>query len=267
MVAIGISEFTFGFAFLYEQTSQNWGDLTAVPVLPSLQQEADDAWDAHLPLTADDFYYQFKLSEYLYRPNAKYIEDQTYNDSYYRIALHKRDNNRQHRRLKLHAQTHPNTFYVAPEMNTIENFNDAFLNQVLTQNSRLIPLQECDDINDAGQHHITYQEGGTGWIQHSEGKRHDKSFRGKDVESLYRGRRGSWRPVDENFSTELFEATSREIRTLVQEEEREAHLPQVALLQFDPHQHTRREILNRTSQLLSVFFGLTLLLVGQRPPG
>ncbi len=152
-------------------------------------------------------------------------------------------------------------------MNTIENFNDAFLNQVLTQNSRLIPLQDCDDINDAAQHYITYQEGVTGWIQHSEGKRHDRSFRGKDSESLYRGRRESWRRVDEEFSTELFETTSREIRAIVQEEERDVHFPQVALLQFDPRQHTRREILNRTSQLLSVFLGLTLLLVGQRRVG
>jgi hypothetical protein len=161
MVAIGISEFTFGFAFLYEQTSQNWGDLAAVPILPSLQQEAQDAWDAHLPLLAEDYYYQFKLSEYLYCPNAKYIEDETYNQSYFRIALHKRDNNRQHRRLKLHAQTHPNTFYVAPELNNIDDFNQAFLAQNLSQNSRLIPLNDCDDIaeDDGDQHYITYQMG------------------------------------------------------------------------------------------------------------
>jgi hypothetical protein len=36
MVEIGISEFTFGYAFLYEQTQANWGNLKAAPVLPSL---------------------------------------------------------------------------------------------------------------------------------------------------------------------------------------------------------------------------------------
>jgi hypothetical protein len=75
MVTIGITEFTFGFAFLYEQTHQNWGQLIAVPILPSLQQEADDAWDAHLPLMGIDYYYQFKLTDYLWRSNAKYIHN------------------------------------------------------------------------------------------------------------------------------------------------------------------------------------------------
>jgi hypothetical protein len=66
MVRTGISEFTFGYAFLYEQTRANWNSLTAAPVLPSLQQEADDGWDAHLPLVGTDFYYQFKVTERLF---------------------------------------------------------------------------------------------------------------------------------------------------------------------------------------------------------
>jgi hypothetical protein len=84
MVEIGISEFTFGYAFSYEQTQANWVDLKAAPVLPSLQQEELEGWDARLPLTATDFYYQFKLSDYLQRGNAKYILDMTYNGPYYR---------------------------------------------------------------------------------------------------------------------------------------------------------------------------------------
>ena len=78
MAQIGISEFTFGYAFLYEQTHANWSGLTAAPVLPSLQQEQDAGWDAHLPLAGTDFYYQFKLSDYLSRSNALYIADGTY---------------------------------------------------------------------------------------------------------------------------------------------------------------------------------------------
>jgi hypothetical protein len=59
MVEIGISEFTFGYAFLYEQTQANWSDLKAALVLPNLQQEELQGWDARLPLTGTDFYYQF----------------------------------------------------------------------------------------------------------------------------------------------------------------------------------------------------------------
>ena len=50
--------------FLFEQTRRNWANLRVAPILPSLAQEAEDAWDARLPLTGTDFYYQFKLSDY-----------------------------------------------------------------------------------------------------------------------------------------------------------------------------------------------------------
>ena len=82
MATIGISEFAFGYAFLYEQTRNNWGNLQAAPVLPSLQKEKDEGWDAHLPLTGIDFFYQFKLSDHLSRGNASYIADGTYNAPY-----------------------------------------------------------------------------------------------------------------------------------------------------------------------------------------
>ena len=73
MIAVGISEFTFGYAFLYEQTVNNWDELKAAPILPSLYDESKGGWDAHLPLKGTDYYYQFKLTEYLFRRNALYI--------------------------------------------------------------------------------------------------------------------------------------------------------------------------------------------------
>ena len=120
MVALGLSEFTLGYAFLYEQTQRSWQELRAVPILPSLQQEASTGWDAQLPLVGKDYYYQFKLSERLSRSNAKYIKDGTYPGPYFRSALHKASGNRQHRRLKDHAQTNPDTYYVAPEVSNLD---------------------------------------------------------------------------------------------------------------------------------------------------
>ena len=92
MASIGISEFTYGYAFLYEQTHANWGNLKAAPILPSLQQEPEQGWDAHLPTHATDFYYQFKLTDCLSRRNASFTADGTYGGPYYRIALHRKDN-------------------------------------------------------------------------------------------------------------------------------------------------------------------------------
>ena len=70
-----ISEFTFGYAFLYEQTRRHWKDLKAAPILPSLQKEADEGWDAQLPTSAADYYYQFKISEHLTRSNSLFHKE------------------------------------------------------------------------------------------------------------------------------------------------------------------------------------------------
>ena len=186
MAAIGISEFTFGYAFLYEQTQTNWTNLRAAPVLPNLRQEQEEGWDAYLPANGIDYYYQFKLSDYLSRANATFIRDDTYDGAYYRIALYRKDNNRQHQRLRDHSRANPNTYYVAPEFNRVDDFHTAFLANQITNNSRIIPVSACDDILDSDQHYLTFQPGEPAWNQHSERKRHDLSFSGRELEALYR---------------------------------------------------------------------------------
>jgi hypothetical protein len=264
MAQVGISEFTFGYAFLYEQTHANWGNLQAAPILPSLQQEEEQGWDAHLPLHATDFYYQFKLTDYLSRSNASFIRDHTYAGPYYRLAFHRRNNNQQHKRLRDHSLTNPNTYYVAPEFNAADDFHAAFLAQQLTNRSRLIPLPDCDDINDSDQHWITFQPNQVGWIQHSERKTHDRSYSGSEIQKVYRETHDHWKPVTKAYATELFEKTAHVVRKVREREEPEAMAPALPLLDFNPNQMERRDVLIRTSQILSVVLGVTLVLVGTK---
>jgi hypothetical protein len=264
MASIGISEFTFGYAFLYEQTHANWDNLQASPVLPNLQQEQHEGWDAHLPLTATDFYYQFKLSDYLSRGNAKYIADGTYPGPYYRLAFHRKDNNRQHQRLRHHSIANPNTYYVAPEFNDAEDFNSAFLARQLTEQSRMIPITDCDDVDDGKQHYITFQEHQSGWVQHSERKYHERSLFGRDLEELYRGSERQWKSVNEAYATDLFEKSAQVVRAVLEKEDRRAFDAALPLLDFNPGQADRGDILIRTSQILSVFLGVTMVLVGAK---
>jgi hypothetical protein len=262
MGAIGISEFTFGYAFLHEQTHANWNGLKAAPVLPSLQQEHEQGWDAHLPLVGTDFYYQFKLSEYLHRKNAKYIADNTYDGPYYRLSLHRKDGNRQHQRLKRHAEINPNTYYVAPEFNSVDEFNTAFLEREISNRSRLIPVAECDEIKDGDQHYITFASGSEAWYQHSQSKLHRQSYYGEELGSFYETTRPTWRRIDEGFSVELFERARSVVRESLEFEDTAARGSAIRLLDFDPRQRTRAEVLRRTSEILSVTLGVTLLLVG-----
>jgi hypothetical protein len=264
MAEIGISEFTFGYAFLYEQTLANWGDLTAAPVLPSLQQEEEQGWDARLPLNGTDFYYQFKLSDHLSRGNATYLRDGTYNGPYYRCWLHKRNNNRQHQRLRQHCQANPNTYYVAPEFNSIEQFNATFLARQVAARSRIIPLSGCADIFDGERHCITFQRGSPAWILHSEPKRQEKSFTGEQLEGLYRETAGQWHRIDVRFAEQLFEKTRDIARRTVSEEEPERRELVRPLLDEAPAQRDRRHFLLRTADILSATLGVTLILVGSR---
>jgi hypothetical protein len=265
MTIVGISEFTFGYAFLYEQTQNNWENLVAAPVLPNLQQEHDEGWDAHLPLNGIDFYYQFKLSDYLYRHNANYIKDGTYGGPYYRLALHKKETNRQHQRLRRLSETNPHTYYVAPEFNSTENFNAAFLEKQITHRSRMIPVIECDDINDGVQHHITFRQGDPSWIQHSERKVHEASLTGEDLPKLYRGTENEWKPVTKEFAVQLFDKTKDLVdRLLVGEKREDEAVVRPRLLDFDAGREGRGVVLRRTSEILSVVLGVTLVVVGTR---
>jgi hypothetical protein len=244
---------------------RNWNGLRAAPILPSLQQEANLGWDANLPLEAADFYYQFKLSDYLTRSNAKYISDGTYPGPYYRISLHKRDSNQQHKRLREHCSTKPDTYYVAPEFTTAADFNESFLSKAITENSRLIKVADCDDIADSEQHYFTFITGDSGWKQHSEPKRHEHSRSGKDLEALYNESRAHWKELTPKFAEDLFEQTVAIVeRQLTKEGSRTPELTRTILER--PPQQNRVGYLLRTAEILSIYSGTTLVLVGEPPP-
>lgn len=263
MAITGVSEFMFGYGFLYEQTRANWSSVRAAPVLPSLWDEANQGWDAHLPLVGTDYYYQFKLSDRMAHPRARFIADGTYEAPYYRIALHKKAFNRQHRNLRLLCDENPDTYYVAPEFDTLDEFNAAFLSSQVKDRSRLIPLTECDDIanTDGTQHYITFQNG-AGWLQHSEAKEHRRSFMGRDLERLYLSTEDKWKTIDERFAKDLYEKTAVFVRRIIQNVEGERD--PASILDFNPRNTTRGDLLIRTSQLLAVTLGVTLVLVGTK---
>lgn len=266
MVELGISEFTFGYAFLYEQTLKNWGSLVAAPILPSLQQETALGWDARLPIRGCDFYYQFKLSDHLKRGNATFIKDGTYVEPYYRIKLHSRNFNRQHHMLWQHAQSNPDTYYVAPEFSDIDDFNQAFLSNTITEHSRLIPLYECNNYHadDSEQHYITYQENDIGFHQHSKSSRHEKSRSGKDIERIYNESRQSWRPINEEFVNRIFDQTKKKLEILADEER---YLSDFLGIFEEYGDQDKAGKLLLSARVLSVIFGISMVIIGERAEG
>ena len=205
MADLGISEFTFGYAFLYEQTSKNWGSVVSIPILPSLYNEKKLGYDAKLPLKGKTFYYQFKTSELLKSSNSKYIKEGPYSGPYYRIKLHRAFNNNQHRILRELSKTEKDTYYVAPECTDIAIFNEAFLDGKVIDHSRLIPLEDCKDYQptDRKQHYITYQDGQKVFCQFSERNERKESILGKNLKDLYTSRVNDFKKIDEEFSNRI----------------------------------------------------------------
>ena len=270
MVAIGISEFTFGYAFLHEQTVKNWDDLRAVPILPSLYEESKKGWDAKLPRRGNDYYFQFKLTDYLYRRNAAHIRSGVYDGPYYRIALYRRNANRQHQRLKALAEKFLNTYYVAPEVCNMEKFNSLFMNREVSDGSRLISLDQCRDIDDSGQHYITFQQGIQSWIEHSDKRFHEHSILGRDIAELYR--KSQLRSIDDEYIRGIFDKLKNAVLELEGREEivysatnslqTEDLDPINKLWNYDPSDRPRLEVFNRISHILSTYFGTTMVIVG-----
>lgn len=257
----GISEFTFGFAFLHEQTNRHVVGITAVPILPSLQQEADLGWDARLPINGVPNYYQFKLSDYLYRSNATFIKEGPYDSAYYRISLHRRNNYRQHNLLRDLSYNNPDTYYVAPEMNRYDVFNQAFLNQAVVAGSRLIPLSECSYIFDEQPHYITYQAGDVTWHQHSEAIRHERSYLGKEIESLYAVQRERAQRIDRDFAANVWKEQVHAFNTSLQKEDRAISEAEQKLF-AEPSDNSRIGFLRAASEIALTVFGATLVIIG-----
>lgn len=214
MASLGISEFTFGYAFLYEQTQKQWGNIKAVPILPSLQKEQHVGYDALLPTKGIAYYYQFKMSDYLFSGNAKHLKDGHYNTPYFRFDLHKKNHYEQHSNLKtLAIQVGNCVFYVAPEFVDIATFNTAFLKQQVTDHSRLIPLSDCNSITSyTVKHYITYQEGNPSWEQWSTPKKHEKGYWGRNLAELYIENKEKWVLINKKFALDILEILKENIK-------------------------------------------------------
>ncbi len=258
MVTLGISEFTFGFAFLHEQTLRNWGGLKVAPFLPSLYKEGTLGWDAKLPTKGVDYYYQFKLSDYLHRSNASYIRDGIYSDPYYRIALHRTDVNRQHRLLKALSDGHPHTYYVAPEVSSLRKFNRHFLMRDIVGASRLIPLKSCKQILDENQHYITFQPGNHRFIEHSEPTIREDSEFGRNMANLYERSRPSYSNIDDEYFRQLFRKLKSVASDADYSDGREDDLTT-----YDPTDRPRHEVVEQMGDLLTTSFGATLVIAGE----
>ena len=168
----GFSEFSFGFAFLHEYVNRN-PELTAAPELPSLRKEAAAGWDAGLTVQGHPKFFQFKLSEYLSRSNAR--QWNCHHRPYYRFRITPQSKSDQHNRLRRLANKGNDVLYAAPMFHEIEEFNRNFQASQVTTRSMWVPVQNLRDINGDDAHCITFSSTQILWW-HSEPERIEGKF-------------------------------------------------------------------------------------------
>ena len=265
---IGLSEFAFGFAFLYEQTRLHWADLVAAPILPSLVQEHELAYDARLPLRGIDYYYQFKLSDYMKGGRAKHYS--VHKEPFFQFALHHADHNRQHRRLRALAVPNRHVYYVAPEFGTYAELSNHLLAGNVSAGSRLIPLRECPDlrVDDDDRHSISFVRGNPRWSFHSDPKFSDVSYAGEAIVAMYKDSKNEWEEVDRSFALKRYEsAVSAAMSHLADEGDSEIkEVLQQQIREWDGTE-SREHVLLELQRLLAGFFGVTMLVVGEGREG
>jgi len=265
MVAIGISEFTYAYAFLHEQQLIWQNELLITPFLPSLSDEALLGFDAALATTATCFFYQFKKSRYIVRAHPRRLarNPQPYPTPFYRILLHRKRNYSQHFRLKEWSQLFPCTFYVAPEMNDNTTFYQAARRGELWMNSRFIFLNLCQETfteNDPEQHFIEFKEGEEQPLICSEhGFKIEKSLLGKNLKEFYLGQKRQ--PIDE-LAANLFGQTE----AIITKHWGNEIVKKLGIdTYFERIQKTEtKKILQFTSNILSTYLGIIPVFVGNR---
>jgi hypothetical protein len=283
MVSLGISESTFAFAFLNEQIFTNWDQLRAVPIFPTTIREGrpDVGYDVHLQLSqGTDYYYQFKVSEYLKGPNSNYLNVGPGAGPYYRIKLHHKNNNQQHRALRILSQRCRNTYYVAPEfelgaysddeITALEYLNRYFRSNTLSDNSRKIPIHECRDFTaeeERKQHYIIYRSGSRAVIKSRSVSPIRKSISEKTMEDFYKEHNGRLEKIDNIFINKRVEIIKKQIKILYPElyerDGKKKFKHQREMLDFNFTSAKKTEVLFRLSQLLNVFFNVTMVIVGK----
>ena len=240
-------------------------EMIATPILPSLLDEADVGFDACLPTRAACFIYQFKKSRYIVRSNSRRRnrDPPPYPAPFYRFALHRKGNYRQHFLLKAWSEIFPTTFYIAPEMHDNSAFFQAARTGEIWKGSRYVFLNLCQENfteTSTDHHFIEYKKDEIRPIICSNhGVKMEKSLMGEQLKDYYLSQKLI--PIDE-LALKLFHDTINFITKYWGED----HVKKLGYVTFSdlPQKQEIVKSLLLSSSILSSYLGVTPVLFGER---
>lgn len=160
---LGYTEFSFGYAFTENLIRSTLLGTASAPFFPNLIQEAQLGYDVHIDLPGFPLYLQYKLPELMVRDTAKEISKYALPGLYtpfFRMNLMKRDLSHQHELLIVLEKRHPNSvYYVAPCMESIDDFNGAYNLANIHCRSFFFSPMSIGHLPDDQQHVVAYRDG------------------------------------------------------------------------------------------------------------
>lgn len=169
-----LSEFSYGYA-LTEQLVRQLGPLAAAPRFPSLIEEGRLGYDLELtmPLRASMFI-QFKLADRMVRRTVTELRPPvplSINLPFFRMHLWPRSKSNQHALLHGLALGGEEVYYAAPEFDTVDDLNTAYVNGTVVQQSAFFNPADIGLLPDDEKHHLAFEGGGTDYWFCSEPKK------------------------------------------------------------------------------------------------
>jgi hypothetical protein len=155
-----ISEFSYGYTVTEEIVTSLKASVVAAPFFPSLYEEGkvgggyDVKIESGIPI-----FLQFKLSDYLERPNSKEHRDGHIGIPYYRMHLRSKRNSEQHTLLLDLEAKGESVFYIAPEFHQTSELNDFYLRKSIISNSAAFSPKDIGDIPDDEEHYVVFERG------------------------------------------------------------------------------------------------------------
>lgn len=161
-----ISEFSYGFALVNEFIHWAGQNITAVPVYPSLIEEAALGYDVLLDRAGVPLFLQFKLSHCMVRSSAMEVRQRVLTKPFYRMHLYARNESRQHERLMALEALGNEVYYAAPEFHRHQQLNAAYLQRQVIAQSWFFRPSTIGAIPDDGRpHHVAFKAGEDhGWF-------------------------------------------------------------------------------------------------------
>ncbi len=154
------TEFSFGYAFTENLIRSAVQGPSTAPVFPNLVQEGRLGYDVKVELPGSLLFLQYKLPELMVRGNAPGITKYhlpSICTPYFRIALMRRDQSDQHRRLIGLEAIFPNSvYYASPVLEDVSQLNRAYATTSVHMASVLFSPREIGPLPDDNEHKIVY---------------------------------------------------------------------------------------------------------------